>query len=95
MIDKNKLKGTVAPVCRATESARFFSADCGSDVPEVVCPCCTICCVDGDLDCNDKIWLADSNPSWELDYQRQGVEFDASASRTYTVAFGGQIPGQP
>jgi len=95
MIDKNKLKGTVAPVCSATESARFFSADCGSDVPEVVCPCCTICCVDGDLDCNDKIWLADSNPIWELDYQRQGVEFDASASRTYTVAFGGQIPGQP
>ena len=93
MVEKNKITGSASAVCSNPDEVRVFAADCKGDNALVDCPCCTVCCAEGEEDCNDKVWLGDSNPIWELNYQRAGpIEFDASASRTYTISFGGDIP---
>jgi len=92
MIEKNKITGSASPVCARPDQVRVFSADCEGETAAVDCPCCNVCCAPGQDDCNDQVWLGDSNPIWELGYQRSGLEFDASASRTYTISFDGSIP---
>lgn len=93
MVEKNKITGSASPVCGNVSQVHVFAADCKGDAAAVDCACCTVCCAEGEDDCNDKVWLGDSNPIWELDYQRAGpIEFDASASRTYKITFGGEIP---
>lgn len=92
--DKNQLTGSADAVCTLPNAQDLFaSADCRGENPEVTCTCCNVCCEDGDSACNDDVWLADSNPMWELEYRRAvTVEFDAQASRTYTIQFTGDIP---
>lgn len=92
MIDQNKLSGSAAAVCQNEDSVEMFIADCQGSAPEVDCPCCNVCCSDGNAKCNDDVWLGDSNPIWELGFERPGVELDAAASRSYTVQFAGEIP---
>lgn len=90
MIEKNNFSNSAdGGVCDSPDHVKFFAADCA----QVQCACCTVCCAEGEDDCNDSIWLVDSNPIWELNYQRAGpVQFDASASQTYKITFGGEIP---
>jgi len=92
--DKNQLTGSAEAVCTLPNAQDLFaSTDCRGVNPDITCSCCNVCCEDGDSACNDDVWLADSNPMWELDYERAvTVEFDAAASRTYTIQFTGDIP---
>ena len=93
MIEKNGFSGSAGAVCNNPDQVGVFAADCAGDNAPVTCPCCTVCCAEGEDECNDSIWLVDSNPIWELNYQRTGpVQFDASASQTYKITFGGDIP---
>lgn len=92
MIDQNKLSGSAEAVCKFPQNVEMFIADCQGETAEVDCPCCNVCCSAGNQQCNDDVWLGDSNPIWELGFERPGVELDASASRSYTVQFTGDIP---
>jgi hypothetical protein len=40
------------------------------DVSEIVCDCCTLCCRDADVTCNDADWLASPEGMWEFGYNR-------------------------
>ena len=93
MIDQNDLSGSADAVCSYPQNVEMFIADCqGGSSAEIDCPCCNVCCSDGYTQCNDDVWLGDLNPIWELGFEQPGVELDASASRSYTVQFTGQIP---
>jgi hypothetical protein len=41
-----------------------------SNVSEIDCACCTLCCGDGDDACNDDDWLANHEGIWETGYNR-------------------------
>jgi hypothetical protein len=40
------------------------------NVSEIVCDCCTLCCRDENVTCNDADWLASTEGMWEFGYDR-------------------------
>jgi hypothetical protein len=91
MIDKNDILGTADTVCSMMVPPKIFIADCGGAPPDITCRCCSVCCADGDDTCNDRVWLDEINPIWELGYVDSGRSFDGS-DQVYTVVFTGDIP---
>ena len=86
MIDHNSISGNADAICRSEYklSPNIFISDCyprpDNVGPEIVCNCCTKCCVDTDFNCNNNEvdnWIANLDPIYEYKYQRQGA---ASAS---------------
>jgi len=88
LLDKNNLKGTTNEICLSPLGMQLqhFITDCypgkgGMDVspPEIECRCCTLCCNDDDLDCNNKNWMVEKDynalyGSMEDAYYLFGVE---------------------
>ena len=68
LLDRNSLTGSLEPFC--DRGIPVMIADC----QEVVCPCCAPCCEDG-LDCHDFNLLANADPVWESNYERQFFNF--------------------
>ncbi|CAB9502108.1 serine threonine-protein kinase BRI1-like [Seminavis robusta] len=88
LIEGNNLKGDAGPVCDGFAAIReFYSADCF----EIGCSCCDVCCVDSDSDCNDRNWLIDADPIWELGFERVWPT-DLINVGSYTISFNGDIP---
>lgn len=75
LLDGNNLSGTATEICDAPIGLVHFIADCypGRDgsKPEVECRCCTMCCSDDDLECNNKSWLSTYDPKYQYGYIRQ------------------------
>lgn len=70
MLDRNNLTGDLASVC--TKDMPVAIADCS----EVTCECCGACCTDGVDDCHDYNLIANADPVWEANYDRQFFNFD-------------------
>ncbi|CAB9520715.1 serine threonine-protein kinase BRI1-like [Seminavis robusta] len=88
LMEGNNLKGDAGPVCDGFSATReFYSADCD----EIDCSCCDVCCVDSDSDCNDRNWLIDADPIWELGFERIWQP-GLSNGGSYIVNFSGEIP---
>jgi Leucine-rich repeat (LRR) protein len=80
LLDGNDITGHANAICQSHfEGLRHFTADCyptpSGDGPEVSCPCCTTCCVDGDENCNDKNWSSNYDPEWEYGFVRPAYHF--------------------
>jgi len=59
LIDDNDLTGNTNAMCE--HEIEFFISDCSKDpsvVGEIDCSCCTLCCTDANVTCNDADWLA-------------------------------------
>lgn len=77
LLDANNITGTADIICSNTDiNTTAFSADCGgSFVPEISCSCCSICCYDGDAECNNLDWNINLDGIWEYDFQRVVYSF--------------------
>ena len=86
LIDDNSLKGNADPICnvRGMDRITHFVSDCASDssnstnsvTAEIECDCCTLCCLDDDITCNDDEWIAHHEGTWQTDYGRQYWDFE-------------------
>jgi Leucine-rich repeat (LRR) protein len=59
LIDDNDLTGNTNAMCE--HEIEYFISDCSKDpsvVGEIDCSCCTLCCTDVNVTCNDADWLA-------------------------------------
>ena len=59
LIDDNDLTGNTNAMCE--HEIEYFISDCSKDpsvVGEIDCSCCTLCCTDANVTCNDADWLA-------------------------------------
>jgi len=88
LLDSNNLKGKTTEICKSPLGMQLqhFIADCypgkgGMDIspPEIECRCCSLCCNDDDLTCNNKNWMVEKNynalyGSMEDAYYLFGVE---------------------
>jgi len=79
LLDGNDLKGGTREICDAKELSHFTS-DCYPSMeseagPEVKCPCCTLCCNDENLECNDRSWTSSYDPKSRYGYIRPAYEF--------------------
>jgi len=77
---KNVGKGYTAEFCDTTpylgKAGSVFTSDCGGQIPELECPCCTECC-DDDTPCNDDTTLlANHDLIWEHGYNRLRYVFN-------------------
>jgi len=70
LLDKNSLQGSANQICVSPLGMQLqhFITDCypgkgGMDVspPEIECRCCTLCCNDDDLECNNKNWMVEKD----------------------------------
>jgi hypothetical protein len=96
--DRNKLNGTMAPMCRVpafslprpssyVAGSELITADCGfgGTDPEITCTCCTLCCYDALLECNNNQDIPNLNPTWEASFNRVFYKFGEKASHFATV----------
>ena len=78
LIDKTELNGSVGTLCSrnisSVKNSRVAIADCAGR-PEINCSCCTLCCEDLLLNCNDGMSLAVLDPIWEHSFVRKYYEF--------------------
>jgi len=76
LLDGNEISGDASIICENPDiNMTAFSADCGNPDPEIACSCCTICCSNGDPDCNNKEWRVNLDGIWEYDFQRLVYQF--------------------
>lgn len=79
LIDDNSLTGNTDDVC--VHTITHFVSDCGggSEEPfeaELTCECCTLCCNDSNVTCNDSEWLGNAEGIWEFGFDRVRWAFD-------------------
>ena len=74
LLERNSMNGTAKHICDRDDKPQVFMADCA----EVVCPCCSACCKDGENDdnCDDQVWLGGVDPIWETKYERAFYKFE-------------------
>lgn len=90
LLDGNEITGNASAICDNPDvNTTAFSADCGQPNPEIECSCCSICCHDGDADCNNFDWRVNLDGIWEYDFQRVVYSFSqeilpSSAKEDYT-----------
>jgi len=83
LIDDNQFEGNADIICARKDKIEYFIADCASnpetssDVVEIRCDCCTLCCHDQNATCNDAEWLGNQESIWENGYGRVKWEFEA------------------
>ena len=88
LIDDNNLTGDANAMCskyRADE-INFFVADCGTSnglfgpkAVEIQCDCCSLCCHDENVTCNDAEWLGNQESMWENGYNRWQWKFESGS----------------
>jgi len=76
LIDENSLTGNTDAMC--AHEITHFTADCftGGSSVEIQCDCCTLCCFDENVTCNDSEWLGNHGGIWETGYNRVTWDFD-------------------
>ena len=82
MIDDNEFKGNTSAMCNRLDRINYFVADCASDDAggtEIQCDCCTLCCRDDNVSCNDAEWLGNHESQWESGYTRWEWEFESGS----------------
>jgi Leucine-rich repeat (LRR) protein len=80
LIDSNSIRGNADAVCvDGAKNPAYFIADCypaeSGKGPEIECRCCTQCCLDGDVNCNNKAWTSNVDPMWEYGFVRPNYKF--------------------
>lgn len=82
LLDGNDIHGNANDICLSPVGLRLehFVADCypekdEGDLPELECRCCTLCCSDENLDCNNKSWTIDNNSKGMKGYIRADYDF--------------------
>eukprot|EP00529_Nitzschia_sp_RCC80_P009838 CAMPEP_0113492902 /NCGR_PEP_ID=MMETSP0014_2-20120614/28316_1 /TAXON_ID=2857 /ORGANISM="Nitzschia sp." /LENGTH=772 /DNA_ID=CAMNT_0000386749 /DNA_START=150 /DNA_END=2468 /DNA_ORIENTATION=- /assembly_acc=CAM_ASM_000159 len=76
LLDGNDLTGTTAVICNnPTINITNFVTDCGEPNPEISCPCCSLCCSDNNVTCNNFDWTVNLDPIWEYGYRRVVYSF--------------------
>lgn len=81
LLDKNHLEGKTKELCGLSgPSLKHFTSDCYPSLnseagPEVLCLCCTLCCNDENLSCNDHDWTSSYDPKARYGYIRTSYEF--------------------
>ena len=69
-------------MCNRLDKINHFVADCASDntgEAEITCDCCTLCCNDENVTCNDSEWLGNHESMWENGYTRWTWEFESGS----------------
>jgi len=68
LLDGNNLHGKTTDICVSPLGTKLshFTADCypgktEDSLAEVECRCCTLCCNDDNLDCNNKNWMVEKD----------------------------------
>lgn len=82
LIDKNRFHGNASVMCDRLDKINYFISDCASDPvssddEEIQCECCTLCCHDENVTCNDEEWLGNHDSIWESGYNRWKWEFES------------------
>lgn len=81
LLDGNNLSGKTKEICAAPRKhLSHFVTDCYPSMksdkgPEVECRCCTLCCNDENLQCNNKDWSSSYDPKTKYGYIRPAYEF--------------------
>eukprot|EP00535_Pseudo-nitzschia_heimii_P011304 CAMPEP_0197192880 /NCGR_PEP_ID=MMETSP1423-20130617/25947_1 /TAXON_ID=476441 /ORGANISM="Pseudo-nitzschia heimii, Strain UNC1101" /LENGTH=707 /DNA_ID=CAMNT_0042645877 /DNA_START=84 /DNA_END=2207 /DNA_ORIENTATION=- len=80
LLDGNNLSGKTNEICQSNQNLQHFITDCFPSMnmetgPEVDCRCCTMCCNDEALSCNDKDWTSSYDPSYAYGYIRPAYDF--------------------
>lgn len=84
LLDDNELTGDTNDMCE--HEIEFFTSDCSEDAPtgaEIDCKCCTLCCADENVTCNDAEWMANHEGIWETQYQRIFWNFEDKSISPY------------
>ena len=83
LIDDNSLTGNTDEIC--VHEFIHFVSDCATtgegdifDQRELTCSCCTLCCNDANVTCNDDEWLGNHEGIWEFGYERVRWDFGGS-----------------
>jgi hypothetical protein len=82
LIDDNNFKGNTSAMCSRLDKINYFVADCASSETtgaEIQCDCCTLCCRDENVTCNDSDWLGNHESMWENGYTRWTWEFESGS----------------
>ena len=83
LIDDNDLKGNTSDMCNRFDKINYFVADCATNSsegsPEIQCECCTLCCKDENVTCNDEEWLGSHESMWENGYTRWSWTFESGS----------------
>jgi Leucine-rich repeat (LRR) protein len=82
LIDGNNIKGNTSEMCE--HELQHFVSDCAhgfgdfdEKLPaELECECCTLCCYDENVTCNDSDWLGNHEAIWEYGYDRVVWNFE-------------------
>jgi hypothetical protein len=74
LLGGNTFKGDLSMICLSSsmENLPTIASDCGGTDPILNCSCCTICCNDGNNECDDLAWEGNLDPQMEYDYKRGG-----------------------
>jgi len=72
--DRNEIVDDWTQVCELGRP-EFLSADCGGNMDQVYCTCCTVCCEESNPSCNDEIVLANLDARWENNFSRAAYNF--------------------
>lgn len=81
LLDGNNLTGQTAGFCTSSTSQELshFTTDCypgsAGAKPEVDCRCCSLCCNDENIHCNNKDWTANYDPKSMYGYIRPAYDF--------------------
>lgn len=72
MLSDNSFTGSLEGICDKTLNPSVFVADCNG---EVVCSCCTKCCIDTDETCSEMEAIPNLDPVWKNSFEREFYEF--------------------
>ena len=78
LLDKNSVKGDLQNICDKEHlKITFLTADCVGPAGDVSCPvdCCSLCCEDTNLTCNDDFLYNNQDSGWEYDYVQNSYSF--------------------
>lgn len=93
IIDDNDLTGNTNAMCE--HHVEYFISDCGANStlgvnPELNCTCCTLCCYDGNPDCNDREWFGNHAARKEYGYgERSYWDFGDNAGISASFDYNG------
>jgi len=79
LLEQNSLTGDTHAICSSPNvGIEAFVSDCADDPPQIICTCCTTCCIVADAMCNtfDFQWKGNLDPVSHYGYRRQRYSYD-------------------
>jgi len=77
LLEQNNFSGDANMICSQKESfdaLTMFVSDCAGE--KLNCPCCSICCEEGDKTCNAFDWEGNLDPIWEYGFKRERYSYE-------------------